>query len=430
MLNLLRNRKHDYYFLFLFLLNIILEKSNYITFPLSTFINKEEFKPLSINDKNTGNVVCKYWIPSLLYPTLLVDPEYEIGQGLVYLKRKFKTFCPAILMTEELEIYLYENATFNENNLILSKIRNIVPVDDCFFGLAQKGNYDALNESEINLIKLKNDNRIEKKIFSFDKWNIKKETITSNLYLGDIHQNFTSNNGIVANCTVTTQDWGCSFKQMNFNNKIIELTMDNGTYYKIYFSSENHKIIFPESFREKFNKTTNQVCQEDKKSEGISCPNLFDSSQNFIPLKLINENMTITTQIDNLLRFNSSQEDNKKTRITFENIECFILPLIMFKQFHVQFDLDNNIISFFTTDKSILELMKKEEDPGRQDENESSNTGTVLLIIFIIIILILLLGFGVFWFIKKKRASAENINKYNKFDEDEQNFQNMNEKVF
>ena len=37
------------------------------------------------------------------------------------------------------------------------------------------------------------------------------------------------------------------------------------------------------------------------------------------------------------------------------------------------------------------------------------------------------LSFGVFWFIKKRKGSIEkNINKYNKFDEDD-NFKNLNE---
>ena len=224
---------------------------------------------------------------------------------------------------------------------------------------------------------------------------------------------------------------------MNFNNNIIELNKENGSNYKIYFSSENHKIVFPLSFRDKFNEKTNNVCKEDTISEeeitkGLSCKNLFDPSKNYIPLKLIDDSMIITTEIDNLYRFNSDNiELVSKTRIIFENVDYFILPLIMFKNFHVQFDLNNNIISFFTTDKSILELISKEEDNSQSPEenkDSSSNIGTIFLIIFIII-LILVLGFGVFWFIKKRKSSEKNINKYNKF-EDEENFQNMNEKVF
>ena len=436
MLNLLKKKKQVYYFLFLFLFNIIYVEPNYITFPLSTLIQKDDFKPLSIIDNSIDSQTieesCQFWVPSLFYPILLAHPKYSVKKD-KYLQRNMKTLFPPLLIEKELDISLYEKALFDEYNLILAKIRNSVPITDCFLGLSKNGNYGDLNENEINLNNLKNSNKIEKKIFSFDKWDIKEDIITTNLYLGDIHQNFTSNNGIVANCTVENLDWGCSFKKMNFNNKIIDLTNINGSYYKIYFSSENHKIIFPGSFRDKFNKTTGEVCWEEGGSESISCPSLFNSSHNYIPLKLINDNMTITTQVDNLYRFNLNEEDNKKTTITFENnIEYFILPLIMFKQFHVQFDLTNNIISFFTTDKSILELIKKkkEDNSPNQEENESSSIGTVFLIIFIII-LILLIGFGVFWFINKRKSSADkNINKYNKFEEDDQNFQNMNEKVF
>ena len=81
------------------------------------------------------------------------------------------------------------------------------------------------------------------------------------------------------------------------------------------------------------------------------------------------------------------------------------------------------------SNKTILELKKEEEDNSerKEEENDSTNVGKIILIIFIII-LILVLGFGVFWFVKKKRASAEkNLNKYNKFEEDD-SFQNMNEK--
>jgi hypothetical protein len=77
MLNLLKKRKHVYY-LFLFLLNIILEESNYITFPLSTFIKEEDFKPLFIVDNSADSKFCQFWVPSLLYPTLLVFQTYDI----------------------------------------------------------------------------------------------------------------------------------------------------------------------------------------------------------------------------------------------------------------------------------------------------------------------------------------------------------------
>ena len=218
---------------------------------------------------------------------------------------------------------------------------------------------------------------------------------------------------------------------MNFNNNIISLMNANKTaYYKIFFSSESHLIVFPELFKEEFNKATNNICQEDETSKFLYCNNLFNL-EDYISMKLIDDNMTITIEVDNLNRFssNTQPEQKHKTRIRFDNkIEFFIFPLIMFKNFHVQFDSIDNKISFYTTNKTILELKKEEEEDSKRQEpeNDSSNTGTIILII-VIILLILVLGFGVFWFIKKRRSADKNINKYNKF-EDEENFQNMDEK--
>jgi hypothetical protein len=425
----------------MFLLNIILIKSDYITFKLSSSNKNGDLNPLTINDTSITEEEknCKYWIPSLFSPTLLVYSEFN-STGKENLKREFEIY-PPFLSRIALNVNLFKiDNLLNNYNLILSKIRYDKTVKECYFGLSKNGNYSGLIESEINLNMLKNADKIKQQIFSFDKWDIKNnDLITTNLYLGDVHENFVSHNGIIGNCSVDDEDffWGCSFKKMNFNNNIIELNKENGSNYKIYFSSENHKIVFPLSFRDKFNEKTNNVCKEDTISEeeitkGLSCKNLFDPSKNYIPLKLIDDSMIITTEIDNLYRFNSDNiELVSKTRIIFENVDYFILPLIMFKNFHVQFDLNNNIISFFTTDKSILELISKEEDNSQSPEenkDSSSNIGTIFLIIFIII-LILVLGFGVFWFIKKRKSSEKNINKYNKF-EDEENFQNMNEKVF
>ena len=168
---------------------------------------------------------------------------------------------------------------------------------------------------------------------------------------------FISNNGIIGKCKSYDNEpfWGCTFKEMIFNNSVVSLTNDNGTYYKIYFSAETYNIIFPNSFKNKFKIITNNLCSESDNI--IICHNVFDN-ENYFPLKLSNDNMTITTEIDNINRFtNKNSEDKDKTRIKFEDIDYIILPLIMFKRFHVQFDGNNNIISFYTTDSSILQRM-------------------------------------------------------------------------
>jgi len=437
MINVLKSRNHSYYFLFMVLLNIMFTKENYQEFTLTIPTGLDTLSELYFSDTITKEDIkkCDGWVPSLFNPILLVPTNIIISEKEEDILGIFRIISPVININEEIDISLFRYKLFTGYDLFFAKVLfNDDIIHKCYFGLCPGIVDYNINENDINLNMMKKDLKIEQKIFSFDKWNITDNSINTFLYLGDRHENFNSKTENIGSCTAYKNDsyWGCSFKKMNFNNNIIELNKDNNEekYYSIYFSSENHFIIFPESFKNKFNLKTNSICEEDKDSKLLYCNNLFDS-KNYIPIKLINDNMNITLEVDNLNRFCIKKDDQlHKTRIKFEKVDYFIFPLIMFKNFHVQFDLENNIISFYTTEPGILELPKKEKEDNSQDqENHSSNIGTILLIIFIIL-LILALGFGVFWFIKKRRDSSEkNINKYNKFEEDE-NFQNMNEKVF
>ena len=412
----------DLKFYILLLLNILYTKQAFQTFDLIASINNDTLNPLHFEDKSSIKVKrCDYWVPSLFNPILLVHKNCNIS-GLQFLRESEILFAP--ITYDLLDINLYSFNEFQNYDLILGKIVYNKMINECYFGLSYSNNTD-FNESEINLNKLRKDNKIDKRIFSFDKWSITDNSIKSYLYLGDEHSHFTSKNGIVGTCNSYNEDlnWGCTFNQMKFNNNIIEL-MNGDKLYKIFFSSESYNITFPDTLKQPFLKLTKDVCYENEETKEINCEGLF-GAQEFISIKLINDNMTITTQIDNLYRFSNDTDGKLKnqTRIQFTNdINYIILPLIIFKEFHVQFDLDNNIISFYTTNATLLELKN-----GNNSENESSNIGIVLLIIFLIL-LTLALGLGIFWFIKQKRASVEkNINKYNKF-EDEDNFQDLKEK--
>ena len=58
--------------------------------------------------------------------------------------------------------------------------------------------------------------------------------------------------------------------------------------------------------------------------------NIFNDKE-FIPIKLINENMTIIAEIDNLNRFNIKDESKvNATRITFEDIDYIVFPLKLY----------------------------------------------------------------------------------------------------
>lgn len=422
MLNFVKLRKYSYYILFLFFLNQLLVESNYNILPLNT-LKEDDLKPLSINYYLTDDYIkqCQFIIPSLFFPVIMVSFLFD-PKDLPELKTTPTIYSP---ITSEIKTKSYNYNLLNKYNFtLLKEFGTKINKNECFFGLSKLGNSSMINETDINLNILMNGNKNIKPIFSFDKWHLNGDNITSSLFLGGEHENFTNNNGVVGSCNVDKEDyyWGCSFKQMIFHDKTIQLINNEGSFYKIFFSSETHKIIFPRSFKTTFDKAINSICEES--SQGLSCPDLFMSKKDYINLKLIDDHMIITTEIDNLKRYSpDNQMKSNQTRIIFENIDYFVFPLIMFKNFLVQFDLDKEIISFFTTDESILEIIKNDSN-----KEYNSNIGTIFLIIFIIL-LILALGFGLFWFIKKRGSSVEkNINKYNKFEEDEEVLKEMNDK--
>jgi len=439
MIKFLKSKSLFKHFLILILSNLIYANQKYNTLDLTTSFGKDELNQLYFND-NSQKYKCKNWIPALFNPIMLIHSGVSMVE-LSYFD-SYDMTSPPVFSTngQMIDISLYYYIFFDKyDDIIFGKnFFNNDIINQCYFGLSKGvGNYQNINESQINLNMLKNKKFFAEKIFSFDKWTINENnnTINSFLYLGDIHENFFSKNGIIGSCKAEEKDpyWGCSFKEMNFNNNTISLIKDKNKseYYKIYFSSENHLIIFPELFKDEFNKMTKDICKEDENSKYLYCNDLFNP-EDYISMKLIDDNMIITIEVDNLNRFTSkdSSEEKHKTRIKFDKNEFFIFPLIMFKNFHVQFDSNDNIISFYTTNEKILELIKKKEDnpdPERKEqENDSSDAGTIILII-IIVLLILALGFGVFWFIKRRSSNEKNINKYNKFEEDE-TLQNMNEK--
>ena len=435
MINSHKAMNYIHYFIICFLLNILFTEEAYnkyiISIKIEDTLGKLYINSSSINQiENESTSLCEQWVPSLLLPILLVDSQRETSQLEETGKEICMVFNEAISITENFKVIFYFYELFGKYRLFLSKETFTKFVYDCYFGLSSGlGNYSSLYDNETNLNYLEENRQIEHKIFSFNKWILKDNSFDIEFYFGDEHENFISNNGIIGKCNANKSEnfWSTSFKEMSFNNTSTKLIdpKDN-QFYKIYFSSEDHRIIFPLSFKKQFNEITKNNC--DEKSKEMFCKNLFNKDKYF-PLKLIDENMSITIEIDNIIRFTKETDDKYQTNIIFEDVDYFILPLIVFKQFHVQFNAEKNIISFYTTDKSILEL-KEKEDESKSEEQEpdsDSNAGTVVLIIFIVLI-ILAIGFGIFWFLRKRKNSSEkNINKYNKFEEDD-NFQDMNEK--
>ena len=415
-------KQYIYLFLICFIINLLFTASNLGPFEMKSKITDSELDILNIENKNI-NDQCGNWIPSLFSPIMLVLSEFKYGDKVV-IDSKIKS---EIFSDEDISICLFNFTFLNEYNICFGREKYEHAIHNCYFGLMKKYNFNDISEGQIILNNLKVDNKIDQKIFSFGIWDLGLSEIKSTFFLGYVHQNFTSKNGVIGTCKAIKDDihWGCSFNKISFNNIVVDLKDENGNLYNIYFSSENYNIKFPKKFEEKFNELTNNSCIYDTDLQGVlsnlTCRNFFNE-KNFASITLIDDNMKITIQIDSIIRFSNKNETEKdKTRIQYQDINYFIFPLIMFKNFQIQFDADNDIISFYTTDKSILQLNQKTEE-------ESSSNGLKIFLIILIILIIIALLFGIFIFLRKRIGSVQkSINKYNKF-EDEDSFQNMNEK--
>ena len=404
-----------YLFLICFIFNILFTTQTYIEFDIKISINENEIDRFYIY---TNNDICVEWTPSLFNPFLLVDRDTFIGE---YESIDQSSFSIPSISMEEFRIMIYGNNTFiNHFNVFLAKERFTSFIKGCYFGLSKgMGNYKELKENYTNLNLLKENNNINKRIFSFNKWVLNDNNIIkSSFYLGDIHEHFKLNdkNGIVGSCKITKNSmfWGCQFNQISYNSKIANLQNYNGDLYNIYFSSENHNIIIPKSFEDKFRDLTNNECKYDKfdidEDKIHICCNFFKESD-YTLIKLINDNMNITLEIDNTRRFSISNGERNKTRIRFKDIDYFIFPLIMFKNFHIQFDAENDIISFYTNNPSILQVKKENKKGGTK-----GSKGLTTFLIIISILILIALGFGVFLYIRKRKKDLSEINSlyYNK----------------
>ena len=373
---------------------------------------------------------CQQWTPSLFNPTLLIPKNNEITKGTPMQSIDFSIKFPFINKNKIIPVKPYEGVPSiidNYEDILLKSLGSEVSL--CYFGISPGINiYKNLNKEHNTLNNLKTKGKIKERIFSFTKWDIKASPPTSKLYLGESHNIFNSNEGTIGICKSYLNDslWGCSFKEMIINNINIPLKNETQSLYKIYFSSEIQDLYFPNSYEKMFKELLKDYSCFLNISNYLQCKNLFNSS-NYVSLQLTEENekFIIKGQVDNLARFNNTDDNIQKdmARIRFEDIDYIILPLMVFKEFHVQFDAENSLISFYTENSEILQVKEK-------GKNKSSSIGTVLIIILIILVVLGLI-FGAYWFFIKRRKSVEtNINTFSKF-EDEDSYNNLNgKKVF
>ena len=311
-----------------------------------------------------ANDSCSKWIPALFSSISIINNEistigyYGTSFGIIY-----KNLHSIKYNKNPLNAIIYKNDIFNFSEIYVAKT-NVLWPKYCLFGL----DYSEVLSEKQNLNSIKNliPQQIDKFIFSFGKWDLsKKDYIYSKLYIGDSHENFL---GDVGSCNIQneTNYYGCIFNDFIFLNETYSLINENNKPYIIYFSSEFNKIYFANNFKNKiknchleYNFIPEFICEELKNKDNIS-------------LKLRNDNMNITLEVDRIDRFNLFYSfPDGTTNILFHDFDYIIFPLIMFKNFHIQFDAEKKIISFFTNDTNILELKK---------ESNSDNISTILII--------------------------------------------------
>ena len=417
---------------FLLLIFIPFTSQNYVFNAESKFL-ENDLEPLNINYTINN---CSLVIPFLFSPIILAYNDYDFENGNFRDLGEIKFETPLNSFGEINEICYKER----DLDLYFSIHHQNIFEKSCYFGLSML----LLNTStgnriftEINnFIVLKDKKEINETIFSFNKWEILNNLIKSELHLGYSHPDFSSKDGIIGTCINAEENstWSCIFNNITFQNKTISLKKEDNEYYKIYFSSESHDIIFPLNLLEKFDNATEGNCSVQsitilyKVKETYACTNYFVKDNN-ISLTLNNDNMSITLEVDNYQRFSQDKSEIQKnhSRISFSKYHNdIIFPLIMFKQFHVQFNGEKNVINFFTKDKNLL---KVKQEP-KNDSSDSDSSGLTVFLVILLIILFLALCFGILYFVKKKlNKSVENdINKFNKFEDEEENGKVLDDK--
>ncbi len=395
----------------------------YIELNLQTEKTESELMPLHFDYQ----YIINDWIPSLINPVLIISDSVNTQDyGL-----SFKT-------RMQLSNILYSGSSYrcDVSNLLFNK-QYKTEIGKCRFSEGEKNNRNYfglspsvpkstkdLDKEDYNIAILKNNSHIDNTIFSFEKWEIKDDLITSKFYLGDSHEHFKSTDGYIGKCSMADNEyWGCSFDEMTFNDDVvIPLSKDDKSLYNIYFMSESYDIVFPNSFKDKLVKASDEKCKIQKYEYDyyLDCEGL--NKKEYIPLELSKENMKITVEIDYFYSYCKAKDKQKiKTRIKFEEIDYIIFPLMMFKQFHIEFDASNKMISFYTKDSSILDV----PSPGK---SIVLKVFLIILLILLIIIVVFAIGFGIYYLIKKKGKSSleKDINKFNRF-ESEDIFEKMNQ---
>lgn len=405
-------------FVFLFLSYYIVNissKETPIDIDLISDISTEDFKPLYFKSNDLE------LIPSLFSPLTLF--KYKEDRYTDVIKMRYSMTVGYPLFNDDYTYDIHESSFLNKKINILLGIEKSSANAQNYFGLSYGLPKFNKDEKLYNTLEyLKNTSQIEEKVFSFSKWSIGQNQVKSRLYLGYKHEDFDgTNKKYIGTCKVFENKeayWGCKFNNMIFNNQEIKLDSSEVEDDAVYFSSEKNIMTLPKKFKEIIEKASNNDCTFSRKKEFYlaSCKTLFTGES--IPLTLSNEYMDITFELDSLTRFSHNTNLNKgEFRVNFsDKTKYIIFPLMMFKNFHIQFNADTKQIYFYSEDENILHIKKESVV-----ETKSSNVGKVFLIIFLIIVIIavlLAIAYGVYYFIKHKRRGGveQEIGKFSKIE--------------
>ena len=290
------------------------------------------------------NDVCGKWVPALFSSLSLINRDIEGNYSKIGWEIKINS--PIVIISEFSSVFaslwLGQVSVFDQ--VYVAKA-NIKFPEYCQFGFGYSDVIPEDRSEKYNLMKfLVSSKQIEKNIFSFGKWELNDtEFIHSTLYIGDSHENFLEDN--VGSCKIENGSgyFGCIFDDFIFLNETYSLKDENNKQIVIYFSSELSKIYFPQDFFK-----IPETCNYGSVVNEFTCEDLIQ--KDYLTLKLRSENMNITLEVDNLKRYYTANKENLANIAFHQDIDYIIFPLTMFKNFHVQFDVENNTISFYSND--------------------------------------------------------------------------------
>ena len=140
-------------------------------------------------------------------PVLYVPEQTIIKEGPLEPKENIYLKSPFFNDNKQFEVQMFKNISFLTNDLKGILMRPILAkVYNCYFGISPRANITGLEEETSLLNDLKNNGLILKNIFSFKEWDINSNPVKTIFYLGESHNDFNSNTGVIGTCKSDPND--------------------------------------------------------------------------------------------------------------------------------------------------------------------------------------------------------------------------------